>query len=113
MDPKNAGYKRDLSVSYNKLGDIKIAQGNLANAKANYEKGLQIRETLTDMDPKNAGYKRDLAVSYEKMAQIDMPNAKTHWMTAHKIMKALSDAGQMRPADQDGFNALEAKVRDD
>ena len=113
MDPKNAGYKRDLSVSYNKLGDIETAQGNLANAKANYEKGLQIRETLTEMDPKNAGYKRDLAVSYEKMAQIDMPNAKTHWMTAHKIMKALSDAGQMRPADQDWFNALEAKVRDD
>ena len=107
------GYKRNLSVSYERLGDIETAQGNLANAKANYEKGLKIRETLTEMDPKNADYKRDLAVSYDKMAPIDMPNAKTHWMTAHKIMKALSDAGQMRPADQDWFNALEAKVRDD
>jgi hypothetical protein len=28
-DPGNAGWQRDLSVSYNKIGDVLVAQGNL------------------------------------------------------------------------------------
>jgi hypothetical protein len=32
VDPGNAGWQRDLSVSYNKVGDVLVAQGNLAAA---------------------------------------------------------------------------------
>ena len=28
-DPGNAGWQRDLSVSYDKIGDVQVAQGNL------------------------------------------------------------------------------------
>ena len=28
-DPGNASWQRDLSVSYNKIGDVLVAQGNL------------------------------------------------------------------------------------
>jgi hypothetical protein len=28
-DPGNAGWQRDLSVSFNKVGDVLVAQGNL------------------------------------------------------------------------------------
>ena len=28
-DPGNAGWQRDLSVSYNKIGDVQVAQGDL------------------------------------------------------------------------------------
>ena len=31
-DPGNAGWQRDLSVSYNKIGDVLVAQGNLPEA---------------------------------------------------------------------------------
>ena len=31
-DPNNAGWQRDLSVSYNKVGDVLVAQGNLPEA---------------------------------------------------------------------------------
>ena len=31
-DPGNAGWQRDLSVSYNKVGDVLVAQGNLREA---------------------------------------------------------------------------------
>ena len=36
-DPGNAGWQRDLSVSRNKLGDVRRAQGDLAGALAAYE----------------------------------------------------------------------------
>ena len=31
-DPNNAGWQRDLSVSYAKVGDVQVAQGDLAGA---------------------------------------------------------------------------------
>ena len=31
-DPGNAGWQRDLSVSYNKIGDVLVAQGKLPEA---------------------------------------------------------------------------------
>ena len=31
-DPNNAGWQRDLSVTYNKVGDVLVAQGNLARS---------------------------------------------------------------------------------
>ncbi len=31
-DPGNAGWQRDLSVSLNKIGDVRQAQGDLAGA---------------------------------------------------------------------------------
>ena len=35
-DPGNAGWQRDLSVSYDKVGDVLVAQGNLAEALKSY-----------------------------------------------------------------------------
>jgi hypothetical protein len=32
QDPGNAGWQRDLSVSYNKVGDVQRARGDLAGA---------------------------------------------------------------------------------
>jgi hypothetical protein len=31
-EPGNAGWQRDLSVSYNNIGDVLVAQGNLPEA---------------------------------------------------------------------------------
>ena len=31
-EPNNAGWQRDLSVSYKRVGDVLVAQGNLAEA---------------------------------------------------------------------------------
>ena len=39
-DPGNAGWQRDLSVSYNKVGDVQMAQGNLPAALASYQADL-------------------------------------------------------------------------
>ncbi len=67
-DPKNAGWQRDLSVSYNKVGGVLVAQGNLPEALKSYQGSLAIRDRLAKADPGNAGWQRDLSVSYAKLA---------------------------------------------
>ena len=41
-DPGNAGWQRDLSVSHNKVGDVQVAQGDLAGALQSYRDSLAI-----------------------------------------------------------------------
>ena len=67
-DPGNAGWQRDLSVSYEKIGDVQVAQGDLAGALKSYRDSLAIRDRLAKSDPGNAGWQRDLSVSYERSA---------------------------------------------
>jgi hypothetical protein len=45
-DPGNAGWQRDLSVSYNKVGDVQVAQGDLAGALKSYRDSLAIADRL-------------------------------------------------------------------
>jgi tetratricopeptide (TPR) repeat protein len=66
-DPHNAGWQRDLSVAYIKVGDVLAAQGNLPDALNAYRDGLAIAERLVKADLGNAGWQRDLSVSYNKV----------------------------------------------
>lgn len=63
---KNAGWQRDLSVSYNNIGDAQQAQGDLAGALESYRADLAIAEKLAAQDASNAGWQYDLAVSHAK-----------------------------------------------
>ena len=65
-DPGNAGWQRDLSVSYDKVGDVQVAQGDLAGALKSYRDSLAIAERLAKSDPGNAGWQRDLSVSLQQ-----------------------------------------------
>jgi len=44
------GWQRDLSVSYNNIGDVLVAQGNLAEALKSFRDGLAIAECLAQSD---------------------------------------------------------------
>ena len=69
-DPGNAQWQRDLSVIYERLGDVQRAQGDLAGALASYRQSLTIAEKLARQDPGNAQRQRDLSVSYEKLGDV-------------------------------------------
>jgi len=69
-DPNNAGWQRELTVSYNKVGDVLVAQGNLTEALKSFRDGLAIVERLAQADPNNAGWQRDLTVSYNKVGDV-------------------------------------------
>ena len=68
--PGNAGWQRDLSVSYNKVGGVQEAQGNLAGALKSYPDSLAIADSLAKSDPGNAGWQRDLSVSYNNVGGV-------------------------------------------
>ena len=68
------GWQRDLTVSYDRIGDVLVAQGNLPEALKAYRDGLAISDRLAKSDPGNAGWQRDLAVSYAKLGAIYRKN---------------------------------------
>ena len=70
QDPGNAGWQRDLSVSYDRVGDVQRAQGDLAGALKSYRDSLGIREKLAKQDPGNAGWQRDLSLSYQRVGDV-------------------------------------------
>jgi tetratricopeptide (TPR) repeat protein len=48
-DPANAGWQRDLSVSYEKVGDVQVAQGNLPAALTSYQASLANQRALGEI----------------------------------------------------------------
>jgi hypothetical protein len=52
-DPGNALLQRDLSASYEKVGDVQVEQGDLAALKS-YQDSLAIAERLAKSEPGNA-----------------------------------------------------------
>ena len=56
-------------MSYERIGDVLVAQGNLPEALKAYRDGLAIRERLSRADPGNARWQRDLSVSHFSLAE--------------------------------------------
>lgn len=69
-EPERADYMRDLSVCYDKLGDIHSALGDVIEAKRVHERGLDIARRLNEQEPDRADYQRDLAVSYNLLGDM-------------------------------------------
>jgi tetratricopeptide (TPR) repeat protein/pimeloyl-ACP methyl ester carboxylesterase len=92
----------DLGASYDRLGDVQVAQGDLKAALKSYSDSLAIAERLAQSDPGNAGWQRDLSVSYNKVG--DMQEAQGDLKAA---LKSYSDglAIAERLAQSDPGNA--------
>jgi tetratricopeptide (TPR) repeat protein len=71
-DPGNADWQSDLSVGYEKVGNVQVAQGDLKAALKSYQDDLAIAERLAQSDRGNAGWQRDLSVSYEKVGNVQV-----------------------------------------
>jgi tetratricopeptide (TPR) repeat protein len=69
-DPDNNWWQRELSVSFNKLGDLSVAQGDLPAAARHFTAFLKISERLAASDPANAAWQRDLFYSYYVMGDL-------------------------------------------
>ena len=59
---------RERSVSFQKLGNLATAQGNLPEAQRLFGESLRIRQRLAESAPANAAWQRDLSVSHYKLA---------------------------------------------
>ena len=114
--PENADYARDLSVSYERMGDLFRALGNGVQAREFYEKALEVRERLSESAPENADYARDLFVSCFRMASIeedaqDPIRALGWWRRAHDILQSIVDRGLHISSEDLGFlQQIKAKI---
>ena len=64
--PGNTGWQRDLSVSYEKIGGVHEAQGDLKAALKSYSNEIAIAERLAQSDPD--GGKKALRASSTRFA---------------------------------------------
>ena len=75
-DKANTEWQRDLSVSYDKIGDLQNAEGKRADALASYQAGLTIRKRLAELDKANTQWQRDLSVSYDRIGDLQKAEGK-------------------------------------
>ena len=69
---RRTGNERALAVGLNSLGDVLVAQGDLAGALKSYRDALVIVERLAKSDPGNAIWQRDLAVSFDRIGNVQV-----------------------------------------
>ncbi|MDM7859808.1 tetratricopeptide repeat protein [Alteromonas sp. ASW11-36] len=77
LDPKNSLYKQDLSVSYQRVGNIQLRIGDTDAALEAYQQALTIDKQLVAQYPLNAGVQRDLSISYNKIGNIQLQLGNT------------------------------------
>src|SRR5271165_3592531 len=97
---ERTGSERDLSVSYDRIGDVLVRQGNLPEALKSYQAGLAIRERLARTDAGNSDWQRDLSVSYDRIGDVlvrqgNLPEALKSYQAGLAIAARLArtDAG--------------------
>jgi serine/threonine protein kinase/class 3 adenylate cyclase/Flp pilus assembly protein TadD len=71
-DPTDVQAQRDLSVSYERLGDVSLQAGQVAEALGHYQKLLEISQKLAVADPTDAQAQRDLSVAYERLGDVSL-----------------------------------------
>lgn len=71
-DPSNALWQRELALSYSKIGDVEVPQGNLPAALASYQAGFAILDHLANSDPGNNNRQRDLKLSYDNIGDVQL-----------------------------------------
>jgi tetratricopeptide (TPR) repeat protein len=73
-----SGNDRDLSASYQRIGNVQFAGGILAGALKSYRESLAFIERLMNSDPSNTGLQRDLATLHNKIGdvQVDQNNLR-------------------------------------
>jgi len=97
-DPTNAEMQRNLSVSFNKLGDVSVESGDLAAAaRVYFADGLTIAKQLAQADPTNAEMQRDLWVSFNKLGDVSVESgnlaaARVYFADGLTIAKQLAQA---------------------
>ncbi len=91
----DAGVEKQIGRTYNNLGTLLTAQGNLREGAANLQRSIELRKTLLEKHPGTPDYAVDLAVSYGNLALLDMQQKEFD-----RAVAAFKQAdGAMRQAD--------------
>ena len=93
--PQNTDYRRSLSLSDNKIGDVLRVKGDLTGALGRYRDGQAISRTLMQKDPGNIQWQRDLSIGDDRIgdvlrAQGDLSGALASYRDGQAIRKTLA-----------------------
>jgi tetratricopeptide (TPR) repeat protein len=104
-------------VSYNKIGDVLVAQGNLPEALKSFRDGHDIFDRLAKADAGNAGWQRDLSVSDTKIgdvlaAQGNLPEALKSFRDGLAIADRLAKADPGNAGWQRDLSVSDNKIGD-
>jgi hypothetical protein len=81
------------------MGNVQMAQGDLAAALKSYEARRNIISRLAEADPGNATWQRDLIVANEKMSEVEPAEARQHLTRALEIARNMQSRGRLAPRD--------------
>ncbi|GAQ83483.1 hypothetical protein KFL_001500130 [Klebsormidium nitens] len=97
VEEKNAEVVHDLSVAYNKLGDLHYLAKRADEARIEYLRALQLRQSAHTADA-TASEVLDLVVSFTKVADLDRASKKDKAAVAHfrEGAKLAAELGQKR-----------------
>ncbi|MEM1294014.1 MAG: tetratricopeptide repeat protein [Verrucomicrobiota bacterium] len=115
IHPDNAQYRRDLSVSYEKLGDVKLQLGQTEAALGHYDAALNVAEELVRLDPDNAEYRRDLWVSHWNFAKVyeklnRKADAAEQFGKVIEQLNAMKEKGILAPVDEKWIAEAEKRM---
>jgi tetratricopeptide (TPR) repeat protein len=111
QDKGNAQAQRDVSVSFNKVGDMKRRGGDQAGALGAYQESLDIRRKLAAQDQGNAEAQADLVVSLYKMATVgDTQQARAALTEALSIVENLEREQKLTAQQKDWPGLLRAAL---
>jgi hypothetical protein len=96
-------------VSYNKIGDVLVAQGNLAEALKSFRDGLAIRERLAQSDAGNAGWQFDLVVSHWQLA-VNGDDAPRRFAFIVATLRKLKAENRLTPVQERWLPKAEAQL---
>jgi len=99
-EPDNAGFKRDLSATHDRIGDIHVENGRLDAAIDSYRRSLEIAEALARRDPKNPVWQHDLSVSHDRIGDVlDKKGDREEALASFRKGLAIAKALTSRDAD--------------
>ena len=105
QEPGRADYLRDLSVSYNRMGDLESARGEGERARQFYEKSLEMRERLVKQEPGRADYRVDLAKSLARMGD------PASLRRAFDILTRMKESNRLMPEDAPVLDAVRGMLQ--
>jgi eukaryotic-like serine/threonine-protein kinase len=109
-DQDSAKARRDLWVSYNKLGNVTRREGDLKAARAYFEKGLKLAEQLARQDPDNTQPRWNLAISYNYLGivNVHLGNLQAAKAYLEKTLQLREQLSQQDPDSTQGRRSLVA-----
>ena len=116
-EPRNAVWQHDLSVSYERLGEIAVSAGKLEDARSWFENALAVAKALAAADPSSAVWQNDLLLSYERLGEVavsagKLEDARGWFEKALAVAKALTAADPSNTGLQRGLAVSYEKLGD-